>query len=73
VIAPLSFGREREQALRAAAMARLAGVETLDPAELGPATLAAAVERVVRHGRRRGPPPVSLDGAAVSARLLLAP
>jgi predicted glycosyltransferase len=73
VIAPLSFGREREQALRAAAMARLPGIETLDPAALSPAALAAAVGRAVSHGRRRGPPPDALDGAAVAARLLLTP
>jgi predicted glycosyltransferase len=73
VIAPLSFGQEREQALRAAAMAHLPGIETLDPAALTPAALAAAVERATRIGRRPGPPPVALDGAAVSARRLLAP
>lgn len=71
VIVPLAAGREREQSLRAAAMARLPGVETLDPAVLDPAALAAAVGRAIRHGRRHGPPPVSLDGAAVAARLLL--
>jgi predicted glycosyltransferase len=71
VIAPLAAGREREQSLRAAALARLPGIEALDPVALTPAALAAAVGRVVRHGRRHGPPPVALDGAAISARLLL--
>jgi predicted glycosyltransferase len=71
VVVPFADGAEREQVLRARAMADRGLVETLNAGAPTPAALAAAVALAVARGRRTGPPPVALDGAEVSARLLL--
>jgi len=70
VVAPMVAADEREQALRAAAFARLPQFETLDAASLTPQALAAAVARAIRRGRVTGPT-VDLNGVAASARILL--
>ncbi len=70
VFVPMTEGGEREQSIRAAALARAGAAELLDPAELAPETLAAAVARAVARGRRAAPP-AALDGARAAARLLL--
>ena len=61
-------GGEKEQAIRAAAFARLPGIAMLDQPR--PAKLAEAVRRAVRSA---GPPPglVDLSGAETTARILL--
>lgn len=70
VVVPMVAAGEREQALRAAAFARLPQFETLDAASLTPQALAAAIERAVARGRSAAPA-VDLGGVAASVRLLL--
>lgn len=68
VLIPDETGGEREQALRAAALAHLPGVAVLRNPD--PATLAATVARFA--GTRRPPFPIALDGATRSAAILTA-
>lgn len=70
VIVPMAEGGEREQGIRAAALAAR-GFAVREIAGLDPAGLAAAVEAAVAAGPRR-PAGIARNGAAESARLLLA-
>lgn len=71
VLVPFAAEQEREQGLRAAAMARIGRAVVVEEAGLTPENLAAAIERSLQ-----GPPPplheVRMGGAATSARAILA-
>lgn len=72
VLCPMTEGREREQAIRAVALARRAQFDLLpDPTDAE--AMARMVEEAARRGRETRDPPVDLDGAATSARALLEP
>lgn len=66
LLAPMTEGGEREQALRARAMTRFEGIELVP--EGSPAKLAAQVRRMA--GKRRPPLPITTDGAERSIELL---
>ncbi len=70
VLVPMAEGGEREQTIRAAALAGLPGIEVVAAAGLGAAGLAAAAERAAR-APRRPPWPWPRDGAARAAQALL--
>lgn len=65
------FGQNREQRMRAARLERLGGPAVLEDADLAPDLLARRMDRLAATPRRTGPPPVDLNGAQTSARLLL--
>jgi predicted glycosyltransferase len=70
VLVPNVDGGEREQTLRARALAARPQFETLDPDDLTPAALAAAVARALRKPRAPATD-VDMTGAETSARLIL--
>jgi predicted glycosyltransferase len=69
VVVPFAGGAETEQMLRASALAQRGYIHVVAESDLGPQTLAAAIDRAAF-----GPPPpvaaLDLDGAAASARIL---
>ncbi len=71
ILVPFEEHGEREQAIRAAALARFDGVTVLSAAGLAPERLAAEVERAA-GGPRRPPLPIARAGAARAAAALLA-
>ncbi|AGW13984.1 glycosyltransferase family protein [Megalodesulfovibrio gigas] len=66
----LPFDQNREQRLRAEALARRGLLELLTPQELEPALLAARLDSLLHTGRRSRSKDIDLDGAAASARIL---
>ncbi|MEM6971880.1 MAG: glycosyltransferase [Pseudomonadota bacterium] len=70
LLVPDTAGGQREQHIRAEALSALPGVESAAAAELTPARLAMIADRLA-GGPRRAPLPITLDGAARSAALLL--
>ncbi|MEO0822243.1 MAG: glycosyltransferase, partial [Pseudomonadota bacterium] len=70
VLVPDTTGGEREQAIRAAALAGHPGIAVLELEALTPAQLAETVEALA--GRARPPLPLALDGAERAAAALLA-
>ncbi|MEM9781734.1 MAG: glycosyltransferase [Pseudomonadota bacterium] len=71
LLIPDELGGQREQALRAAALARFQGIETAEVATLDPAGLAVKADALAA-APRRPPLPIALDGAERSADLLAA-
>ncbi len=70
ILVPMEEGGEREQLIRAAAFARLPGIEMLRIGRITPATLALAADAA--SARPRAPAPaIDANGAAETARLLL--
>ncbi len=69
VVVPFAEGQESEQSLRAGLLARKGVLEVLAPADLTPATLAAAIDRAAAKGPAALE--IDLDGARKSAALLL--
>ncbi|MCL5778143.1 glycosyltransferase [Limibaculum sp. FT325] len=69
ILVPDETAGEREQAIRAAALAGLPGVAVRPLAGLAPGDLAALAEAMA--GRPRPPLPLALDGAARAAVLIL--
>lgn len=70
LLVPFAEHGEREQAIRAAALARFPGITVLDAGQLTAEALAAAVEQAA-GGQRRPPLPLRTDGAEVSAGAIL--
>ncbi|MDT8345953.1 MAG: glycosyltransferase [Thermohalobaculum sp.] len=68
ILIPDETAGEREQAIRAAALAHLPGIAVL-AADTAPEALAALAEAMA--GRPRPPLPLTLDGAGRAARLIL--
>lgn len=68
ILIPDQTAGEREQAIRAAALAHLPGISVL-AADTAPAALAALAEAMAGHPRP--PLPLALDGAGRAARLIL--
>lgn len=64
------FDQNREQRLRAERLAQLGALGILEDADLSPDTLAGRMAEALKSDKRSGPPPVDLDGAANTARLL---
>jgi predicted glycosyltransferase len=64
------FAQNREQRMRAERLERLGGPAVLAEADLDPARLARRLDRLLASPRQEGPPPVDLEGARASARLL---
>ncbi len=63
---------EQEQLMRATALAaRVRSLSVLEPNQLTPAALAAAMRSRLENARRRRRPRVMVDGAALAARLIL--
>jgi predicted glycosyltransferase len=69
VVVPFSGGHETEQALRARRFAERGLLEVVDEGALGPAALAAAIDRAARKSRP-APGAIDLDGARKSAALV---
>ena len=69
VLVPDETAGEREQAMRADALARFPGITRLSAANATPKRLAAEVERLA--GRERPPLPLALDGAGRAAHEIL--
>jgi predicted glycosyltransferase len=69
VFVPFDAGNEREQGLRAQAMAHLPGIEVLPTDALEPSALLARLERVTR-APRRPPRTEGLDGAQNAVRIV---
>jgi predicted glycosyltransferase len=71
ILTPLMGGNE-EQAMRAARLAELPGIETIDDREPdAPQSLAAAIERGLAAGRRKRVLPFSTNGAQRAAQWIL--
>lgn len=70
ILVPFEERDEKEQAIRAAALARFPGITVLGAATLTAGTLAAAAETAA-HSPRRPPLPIRRDGAEATARLIL--
>ncbi len=64
------FDQNREQRLRAEKLMRLGALSILDDADLPPERLATRMAEAMNSGKRSGPPPVDLEGASNTARLL---
>ncbi|MFW5838290.1 MAG: glycosyltransferase family protein [Desulfovibrionaceae bacterium] len=64
------FAQNREQRMRAERLEKLGGPAILADADLDPPRLAGVLAGLLAAGRRTGPPPVDLNGAAATARLL---
>lgn len=71
ILIPMEDGGEREQLIRATAFAHLPGITTLRINDLTAASLHAAAEAAIAD-RRPHPAPLRTDGAAISARHLIA-
>lgn len=69
IVVPDATGGEREQTIRASVLRTRPGFAVLTPAEASPERLAA--EAAALAGKRRPPLPISRDGAARSAALIL--
>ena len=70
VLVPFAAERETEQLMRAERLAALGAAELVRESELSPASLAAAIERAA--AREPATVAIDIDGAANSARLILA-
>jgi len=70
VLVPFAAERETEQLMRAERLMALGAAELVRESELSPTSLAAAIERAA--GREPAPLAIDTDGAANSARLILA-
>ncbi|MDK3019006.1 glycosyltransferase family protein [Pseudodonghicola flavimaris] len=68
VLVPFDAGKEVEQGLRAASLARLPGISLLPAADLDAAALATALDRVIAAGPRQGSA-LRFDGAARSVAI----
>lgn len=64
------FAQNHEQLLRAERLERLGALSVLTDADLAPERLAERMAEAMDKGRRAGPPPVRIDGAACTAELL---
>lgn len=64
------FDQNREQRLRAEKLSRLGGLSILEDVDLLPERLATRMAEAMKSGKRSGPPPIDLDGAANTARLI---
>jgi predicted glycosyltransferase len=64
------FAQNREQRMRAARLEQLGGPAVLEDADLAPELLARRMDGLAATPRRTGPPPVDLNGAQTTARLL---
>jgi len=64
-------GFDAEQLVRAEGLARLGAVETADPRDFSPESLAAAMQRALAKPRFEAPAHLRLDGAASAAELLV--
>ncbi len=64
------FAQNREQRMRAQRLERLGALSVLSDADLVPERLAERMVQALEKGRRAGPPPVRIDGAACMAKLL---
>lgn len=71
VIVPYADDREKEQAVRARLLAARGLIHMVDNQTLTAPALAAAIDRAAATPRR-GPPPIDMRGAAVSAELIAA-
>lgn len=75
VIVPFAEGSESEQSLRGELLAKRGLLELIDPKNLGPAAIAAAIDRATDWARDPAWPAdrleLDLDGATHAARLLL--
>jgi predicted glycosyltransferase len=68
VVVPFATDGETEQRARAHAFAARGAVTLVEPADLAPQTLAAAIDKALTTRPRR--PPIRIDGARTTARLL---
>jgi predicted glycosyltransferase len=66
----LPYARQREQPLRVEKLKPYLTLRTLEESDLDPDRLCRAVERGLELQRQIIPPPVNLDGAAATARIL---
>ncbi|MFO7596758.1 MAG: glycosyltransferase [Desulfocurvibacter africanus] len=64
------FDQNREQRLRAERLEQLGALGILEDADLNPERLVVRMAQAMEAGRRSGPAPIDLDGAANTARLL---
>lgn len=69
VVVPFATGRETEQGARARAFAARGAVRLVEPDDLRPETLAAAIDEALTTPSQR-PPLIRSDGARTTARLL---